>query len=418
MSEHSERVYDLYMRYVNPGLAQLMKFAGFGVESHAEGMYIYDDSGQAFLDFLGGYGVFALGHRHPVVVEAVHRQLDRIPLSSKVLFSDVLGQFCEALAMVTPGDLTYSFICNSGTEAIEGAIKVARSYTGREKFICAKGGFHGKSMGALSATGREQYKTAFEPLVPGFVHVPFNDIDAAAEAIDEHTAGVIIEPIQGEGGIHAASNAYLPALRELCTERGALLIADEVQTGMGRTGRMFACEHYGVTPDIMTLAKALGGGVVPSGAVVSTPVIWNKVFGENPLVHTSTFGGNPLACAAGLATLKVLKDEDLVANAAARGQQLLAGLRTLPEQFPGVVREVRGMGLMAGVEFELDDVGKLVISGLNHRGVIAAYTLNNPRVIRMEPPLIVSEQQVDQALQALYESVEEAWNGLRSLGLL
>lgn len=418
MSERSEHVYDLYMRYVNPGLAQLMKFAGFGVESHAEGMYIYDDSGRSFLDFLGGYGVFAVGHRHPAVVEAVHRQLDRMPLGSKVLFSDVLGEFCEALASVTPGELTYSFICNSGTEAIEGAIKVARSYTGREKFICAKGGFHGKSMGALSATGREQYKTAFEPLVPGFVHVPFNDIGAAAEAIDDQTAGVIIEPIQGEGGIHVATAAYLPELRTLCTQRGALLIADEVQTGMGRTGRMFACEHYGVTPDIMTLAKALGGGVIPSGAVVSTPDIWSKVFGENPLVHTSTFGGNPLACAAGLATLKVLRDEDLVTNAARRGEQLLAGLRSLPDRFPGIVRDVRGMGLMAGVEFELDDVGKLVISGLNHRGVIAAYTLNNPRVIRMEPPLIVSEQQIDQALQALTESVEEAWNGLKSLGLL
>ncbi|MCS6951066.1 MAG: aminotransferase class III-fold pyridoxal phosphate-dependent enzyme [Armatimonadota bacterium] len=418
MSDILEQTYEKYLQYVNPGLAQLMKFADFGVEMRAEGMYVYDHQGRAYLDFLGGYGTFALGHRHPKVVEAVKAQLDRMPLSSKVFFNALVADFCEALAQVLPGNLQFSFLCNSGTEAVEGAIKIARKYTGKHKFIATIGGYHGKSMGSLSATGREQYRQPFYPLVPGFVHVPFGDVDAAAREMDEDTAGVILEPIQGEGGIFLPSEDYLPRLRELCTERGALLIVDEVQTGLGRTGKMFAVEHYGVQPDIITLAKALGGGVVPSGAFSATPEIWEKSFGDNPLIHTSTFGGNPLACAAGIATLQVLQEEKLPERAAEQGERLLAGLRAVQQEYADVVTAVRGKGLMVGVEFANEDVAKLVIGGMTRRGVIAAYTLNNPRVIRFEPPLIVSPEQVDTAVSVFGESVEESVKGLKALGLL
>jgi putrescine aminotransferase len=418
MSDILEQTYAKYMQYVNPGLAQLMKFADFGVEMYAEGMYVYDHTGRAYLDFLGGYGTFALGHRHPRVVEAVKAQLDKMPLSSKVFFSALVADFCEALAKVLPGDLQYSFLCNSGTEAVEGALKIARKYTGKHKFIATVGGYHGKSMGSLSATGREQYRQPFYPLVPGFVHVPFGDADAAAREMDEDTAGIIVEPIQGEGGIFLPGDDYLPRLRELCTERNALLIVDEVQTGLGRTGKMFAVQHWEVQPDIMTLAKALGGGVVPSGAFSATPQIWEKAFGDNPLIHTSTFGGNPLACAAGIATLQVLQEENLPARAAERGEQLLSGLSAVQQQYPDVVTQVRGKGLMVGVEFGNEDVAKLVIGGMTRRGVIAAYTLNNPRVIRFEPPLIVSAEQIDTAVSVFAESVDESVKGLKALGLM
>jgi putrescine aminotransferase len=255
-------------------------------------------------------------------------------------------------------------------------------------------------------------------LVPGFVHVPFGDADAAAREMDEDTAGIIVEPIQGEGGIFLPPDDYLPKLRQLCNERAALLIVDEVQTGLGRTGSMFAVQHWGVQPDIITLAKALGGGVVPSGAFSATPQIWEKAFGDNPLIHTSTFGGNPLACAAGIATLQVLQEENLPARAAERGEQLLNGLSALQQQYPDVVTQVRGKGLMVGVEFGNEDVAKLVIGGMTRRGVIAAYTLNNPRVIRFEPPLIVSAEQIDTAVSVFAESVDESVKGLKALGLL
>lgn len=418
MEDILQSTFDNYTQFVNPGLAQLMKFAGFGVEVRAEGMYVYDDKGNAFMDFLGGYGVFALGHRHPKVVEAVKTQLDKMPLSSKVFFSALVGEFCKTIASVMPGDLRYSFLCNSGTEAVEAAIKIARKCTGRHKFIATVGGFHGKSMGALSATGREQYKAAFEPLIPGFEHVPFNDIDAVSGLIDADTAGVIVEVVQGEGGINLAVPGYLPALKEICESNGTLLIVDEVQTGFGRTGKMFAVEHSGVVPDIMTIAKAMGGGVVPSGAMVSSERVWKAAFGDNPLIHTSTFGGNPLACAAGIATIKAIQEQGLITNAAERGQQLLDGLKDIQQKYPEVLTEIRGIGLMIGIQFEMEDVAKLVMSGLNHRGVIAAYTLNNPSVVRMEPPLIITSEQVETLLHSFDESVNEAYTGLKSLGLL
>jgi len=404
-----EDVISKYQEYVNPGLASLMKFGGFGdVEVFAEGCVLRTASGAEYLDFLGSYGVFTLGHRHPRVVEAVHRQLDRLPMSSRTFFNEQLANLAEKLASIAPKGLQYSFFSNSGTEAVEAALKIARVATGKTRFVCTIGGYHGKSMGSLSATGRDVFRTPFDPLVPGFTHVPFNDAAAAADALDSDTAAVIVETLQGEGGIRCASPEYLPALRKLCTDRGVLLIVDEVQTGLGRTGAMFGCDHYGVSPDIMTLAKALGGGVMPIGATMATPDIWQKAFGENPLIHTSTFGGNPLACAAGLAAIQVIEDEGLVQKSRLRGNQLLTGLKAVQTRFPESVVEARGMGLMIGVEFAVKDVAELTINGMARRGIIAAYTLNNPKVIRFEPPLVVTEDQVDQALDAFEEAVEES----------
>jgi putrescine aminotransferase len=411
-----EAVIEKYREYVNPGLANLMKFAGFSdVEATAEGCVLTTATGQQFLDCVGGFGVFTLGHRHPKVVAAVHRQLDQMPLSSRTFFNAPMADLAERLAAIAPGDLRYSFFCNSGTEAVEGAVKMARIASGRHNILCTVGAFHGKTMGALSATGREAYRKPFEPLVPGFSHVPFDDVAAIEAAVTDDTAAVIVEPVQGEGGINCPNPRYLTELRRICDERGALLILDEVQTGLGRTGAMFAADLTGVKPDLMTLAKALGGGVMPIGVVMGTPAVWERTFAENPLIHTSTFGGNPLACAAGLAAINAIEDEGLVEAARVRGARLIEGLRAVQKRFPDALADVRGVGLMIGVEFTVKDVGELTINGMSRRGVIAAYTLNNPKVIRFEPPLVITEAQVDQAVSAFAESVEEAIEMLAGL---
>jgi len=331
-----------------------------------------------------------------------------MPMPSKIMFNAPQARLAAKLAEVLPGDLQYSFFCNSGTEAVEGAIKLARKATGRVKMISAVGSYHGKTMGSLSASGREVYRKPFDPLLPGFVHVPFGDADAVAAHFDEQTAGVIIEPIQGEGGIRIPPDDYLPRLRELCDRHNAVLIVDEVQTGLGRTGKLWGVEHSGVRPDIVTLAKSLGGGVMPIGSFSAGAALWDEMFGENPLLHTSTFGGNELACAAGLATLEVIEQDGLVENAQRVGEKLLRGLRQVQAEYPDFIQEVRGRGLMIGVEFHEADFGELTITNMIQRGVIAAYTLNNPKVIRMEPPLILTERDAEFALQVFAESVVAA----------
>ena len=411
-----EGVVEKYQEFVNPGLASLMKFGGFGdVEVYGEGCMLRTASGAEYLDCLGSYGVFALGHRHPKVVAAVHEQLDRLPLSTRTFFNARMAELAERLAAIAPGSLQYSFFSNSGTEAVEAALKIARAATGRHRFVSTFGAYHGKTLGALSATGREVFRKPFEPLVPGFTHVKFGDWAAVEAAVDNETAGVIVEPIQGEGGIIVPPDDYLPQLRRICDETGALLILDEVQTGMGRTGAMFAADHVGVGADIMTLAKALGGGVMPIGATMATPRVWEQVFTENPLIHTSTFGGNPLACAAGIAAIETIQEEGLVRASLESGARMLAGLCEVKARYPETITEVRGRGLMIGVEFALKDAAELTINGMAQRGVIAAYTLNNPKVIRIEPPLIISEAQVDRAVNALGESAAFAAEMLAQL---
>lgn len=404
-AEYVDATIEKYRRFVNPGLANIMDFVGFhAVEWSGQGMLIRDSCGQEYVDFLGGYGVFALGHAHPRVVRAVQEQLLRLPLSSRVLFNRPMAELAERLAEITPGALQYSFFCNSGTEAVEGALKLARLASGKTQIIGTEGGFHGKTFGGLSASGREVYRAPFAPLVPEFLHVRYGDAAAAAAAMTPQTAAFIVEPIQGENGVIVPEDGYLRALRALCDAHDVLLIFDEVQTGFGRTGAMFGCQHDGVAPDIMTLAKALGGGVMPIGAFTATPQIWSA-FTDNPLLHSSTFGGNELACVAGLATIAVLQEEELPAHAAAMGTELLAGLCAVARQYPDTIAAVRGKGLLIGVEFTDRDIAALVIAGLAQQHILAAYTLNNPCVIRFEPPLIVAHDHIALVLEAFDHAV-------------
>jgi len=416
-------VLEKYSRFVNPYLAKLMHFAGFGLEVQGEGCYIIDHEGRRFLDCLGGYGVYALGHRHPKVIEAVKRQLDLMPLSGKAFFNANLADLAAKIAEITPSGLELTFFSNSGAEAVEAALKFVKASTRRTKIVATDGGYHGKTIGALSVTGREKYRRPFEPLMPGGVFVPYGDVDAIVGAIDGDTAACIIEPIQaciiepiqGEGGIHVPPDGYLRAIREACDRHGALMIADEVQTGLGRTGDLFGCDHDRVSPDVMTLAKAFGGGVMPIGATVATPAVFERVYSENPLAHTSTFGGNPLACAAGLASIQVVEEEGLCERARLIGGVLREGLQSVADRHTDLVSEVRGRGLMIGVEFTMDDVGELTIAQMVKRGLVAAYTLNNRRVIRFEPPLIMTEAQAVWAAETFGEALAETAEVLATL---
>jgi len=341
MNGDGESAAAAYARHVNDGLARLLSFMGLDAAAvRAEGCFVWDEQGRRFLDFLGGYGVFSFGHRHPRIVAAVTAQLERMPLSAKILFDKPTAELAARLADITPGSISKFFFCNSGTEAVEGALKLARLASGRSRIIYAENSFHGKTLGALSATGRDKYREPFLPLLPEFTGVPFGDATAMAKALDETVAAVILEPIQGEGGVIVPPLGYLAEVRELTRQRGALLILDEVQTGMGRTGYNFACEREGVEPDFILLAKALGGGVMPLGAIGGTPEVWAK-FEQNPLIHSSTFGGNPLACAAGIAALDVLQEEQLAERAAQEGEPFLARLRKLAADYPDLVKETR-----------------------------------------------------------------------------
>ena len=397
-----------YRRYLNPGLARLYRFGGTDtIEWEAEGCFVWDAHGRAYIDCACGPAIFNIGHRHPRVLAAVREQLDRIPMSVRTMPSAPQAELAERLGVLTPGDLQYSFFCNSGAEAVEGALKLARLATGKPGIVAMRDAFHGKTFGALSATGREHYRRPFEPLVPGFTHVPFGDAAALEHAIGPETAAVILEPIQGEAGVIVPPPGYLRAVRDLCDGRGVLLIADEIQTGLGRTGRLFYVEHEGVTPDIMTLAKALGGGVIPIGAFIARPRLWEE-FRRDPYLHTSTFGGNPLACRAAIATLDVLADERLADRAETLGARFMDRLRAVQARHPAIVRDVRGRGLMIGLEFTHSDYALLVSAEAGHRGVITFYTLNKPEVIRIEPPLVITAELIDRAADGIEGAVAEA----------
>lgn len=350
---------------------------------------LWDDDGNEYIDCGASFGVGNLGHCNPAIVEAIGAQARELIHVGPVFGTTAKAAFVEKLLSVAPRSLGRVFLSNSGSEAVEAAIKFARASTRRKKIIAAMRGFHGRTMGALSATWRKDFREPFEPLVPGFEHVPFNDIEALQKAVDQDTAAVILEAVQGEGGVHVASPEYLPAAREACDRSGALLILDEVQTGMGRTGRLFAVERWGVEPDLLTLAKSLAGGV-PIGATLATEEVERAFQGS----HNSTFGGNPLACAAATAAIEYTMQERLWERADRLGTIGIEKLRGLDAPS---VREVRGLGLMIGIELR----GKAapVLQALQEEGVLAIG--GGSSVVRLLPPLVIPEDQWSSALDVL-----------------
>jgi acetylornithine/LysW-gamma-L-lysine aminotransferase len=353
------------------------------------GALVWDDLGRQYVDCTGGYGCANIGHAHPILQEAIARQAATLISCQEAFYNDRRAELLQLLSTIVPAGLDRFFLTNSGAESNEAALKFARLATGRSGIVATQRGFHGRTMGALSATWESAYRQPFEPLLPNVRHVPYDRLEAIDSAIDDSVGAVILEIVQGEGGVRPASPGYVPAVAALCRERGALLILDEVQTGFGRTGRMFACEHEGVVPDLLCLAKSMGGGV-PIGAVAIGP----RVTGLKPGVHGSTFGGNPLACAAAIATIRIMQDERLPERAAATGQRMLERLRSL--QAP-IIREVRGLGLLLGVE--LRDRVRPVLTALQERGVLALPA--GPTTLRLLPPLTITDDQVDLALSAI-----------------
>ncbi|WP_018085593.1 aspartate aminotransferase family protein [Desulfurispora thermophila] len=415
---------ELHRRFGNEALAKMLGLLKFDKRFvRAQGVRIWDEEGNEYLDFLGSYGAMNTGHNHPAVLAALARVQDRPNLLQAAL-NPLAGALAHNLAQLAPGNLKRSFFCNSGAEAVEGALKTARLATGRPGFIYCQGSFHGKSFGALSVTGREKYQQPFAPLLAPCQAVPFGDLEALRRALaSRQAAAFIVEPVQGEGGVHVPPPGYLKEAARLCREHGTLFIADEIQTGLGRTGALFACQAEEVEPDILCLAKSLGGGVMPMGAFLCREEVWQKAYGsmERATLHTSTFGGNTLACAAALATLQVLQEENLAGRAAESGAYLLERLRALKEKHR-LIRDVRGRGLLIGVEFEqpggwlnrltlglaeklaAEYTGALVAGLLlNQYRIITAYTLNNPNVIRLEPPLTVGRAELDAVVTALDE---------------
>lgn len=414
-----------YGDHINPGLASLLSLLDFDKRFvRAQGVSVWDEEGNEYLDFLGGYGALNTGHNHPRILAAVER-VREVPNLLQASLGALSAALAHNLALLAPGDLSVTFFGNSGAEAVEGALKLARAATGRERILYCEGSFHGKTFGALSVTGRQKYQTPFRPLLPGTQPVPYGNLDRLEEELRRgEVAAFIVEPIQGEGGVIVPPAGYLKGARELCTRYGALLIVDEIQTGLGRTGALFACQEEGVEPDILCLAKSLGGGVMPIGAYMTTPRIWQRAYGgaDKALLHTSTFGGNARAAAAGIAALQVIQEEDLPRRAREQGEYLLARLEILRQRYP-MIRQVRGRGLLIGLEFEQPVQGVLAKLGgelinrlageylgamvagelMNRHRIITAYTLNNPNVIRLEPPLTVTQEQIDRVLAALEE---------------
>jgi len=396
---------DACRRHLSKGRASLGEMIGGRVEVASSGTRITDSDGHELLQ-CGGYGVFILGHSHPSVVEAVSDQLHRHPLATRVLLEPCQGAAATALAALAPEGLQYVHFVNSGAEATEAAIKIART-NGKRRLISAYGGFHGKTMGALSVTARSIYQDPFRPLLGDVEHVPFGDPYAIERALETGPpALVILEPVQAEGGVVVPPEGYLGEVRELCTRYGALLVLDEIQTGLGRLGSWWGADRERVTPDIMLVGKALSGGVVPVAAAVATPDAY-AALSRDPFLHTSTFAGAPLAMAAANAALQVMEEERIPERAARLGKTLMETMTTLLlDVCPELVREVRGTGLLIGIEFEAEHYAGDFVLELLERGVIVNHSLNAHRVVRLTPPALLDGNDLEWLFNATRASAE------------
>ncbi len=371
-----------------------------------KGATVWDVNGKAYIDCAGSYGTCIVGHCHPKVVEAIKRQAETLISCHGSLYNDVRSELLQKIVQISPKGLNKIFLSNSGAEAVECAIKVARKFTGKPEIIAMMGAFHGKTMGALSATWDKKYRDPFTPLVPEFKHVPPDNLEKVEEAITDKTAAVLVEPIRGEGGVRVPPEGFLKGLREICDEKKVLLIFDEVQTGFGRTGKIFACEHWQITPDVLCLAKSVAGGLPMGITIAKEEVMASLKVGE----HTSTFGGNPLACAAACAAIDALIEERLPERASTLGSYFKGQLENLKTRHE-IIREVRGLGLMLGVELRFDVLNVLMKTLEN--GVIILDAGKN--VLRFLPPLVIEKAQIDRVISVLDKVLEEEEHGrLRS----
>ena len=405
---------------VNPGWLEYRKSVSTDsafVEWEDEGEVFRDVYGTEFIDCLGGFGIYACGHGNPEIKKTVRAQLDRYCLHSQELVDPLRGYLAKILAMITPGDLQYSFFTNGGAEAIEMALKLARLATGGKWYISTVNAFHGKSMGAISLGGKAAYREDYIPMIQQVQHVEYGNAAATEAAVKnliavgEKVAAIIVEPIQGEGGVIIPPDGYLKELRRIADDYGCCLIFDEIQTGMGRTGTMWRCDHEGVTPDIMTYGKASSGGIVPITGIIARPWTYEKsgigtgtegkMFDNPWILGSPTFGGNPLACAAFISTIRFMLENDIPGEMAKKGEYYMKGLAKLQEKYPTVLKDIRGAGLLICMEFPEAEVGYEVTKGLFARKVMTAGTLVNAKTVRIEPPATQSYETIDKVLEAL-----------------
>jgi putrescine aminotransferase len=398
-----------YKAHVNKGLARLGSMMGSPLEVRAEGPVVYDEHDTAMLD-CGGYGVFILGHCHPRVVEAARRQLERHPVSTRVLLSPELALAAQAVAGVTPPGLDYVFFASAGAEAVEAAIKIAR-LSGRPNVIATHNGFHGKTMGALSVTGREVFQAPFAPLLPNVAFVDYGAaaaLEHALAALPPDSALVIFEPVQAEGGVVLPPDGYLAEARQACDRYGALLALDEIQTGMGRLGTWWGADRESVSPDLLLAGKALGGGLMPVSAVVATAQAFEGL-NRDPFLHTSTFAGTPLAAATARATVETMQAEGIVERAAALADELhpLVRQAVKPMVDAGLVVDVRARGLLIGMEMRSADLAGELVFELLERKVVVSHSLNANKVVRLTPPAVLEPTHVDWLIDALGHGAEK-----------
>ncbi len=406
-ASHREVVLQHYTDHVNRSLAGLARLMAAPVEDSSSGTKVFGEEGEAYLD-CGGFGVFLLGHCHPAVVGAVRAQLERHPLATRLFLNAQLAEAAQALAGVAPPGLEHVFLTNSGAEAVEVGLKLAR-LAGKTRLVAMEGGFHGKTLGALSVTGRSVYRDPFAPLLPQVEFVPFGDLGAldAALGAGDADAAVILEPVQAEGGVRIPPPGYLAGVRGRCTATGTVMILDEIQSGLGRLGAWWGADREGVVPDVLLCGKILGGGVMPAGGVVTSDAMF-KPLDEDPLLHSSTFAGSPLAAAAVTATINVIQDEGLVERSRLVGSTVLELVeQAVGAHCPELVADVRGQGLLIGIEFVSADAATEFMLGLVERRVIPSYSLNSHHVLRLTPPALLDEADLEWLTGALHGAAQQ-----------
>jgi putrescine aminotransferase len=404
-----------FAEFINPMKVRTMKSAGIDIiEEKRSGACSWDITGKRYIDCQTGSGIMNVGRGNQEIAAALKKALETYDIGVFLLCSKQKADLAKRLAEITPGDLSCTIFGAGGGEAVDAAIKIARGFTMKTGIIYTDKAYHGHTGFALSAIGRDSYKESFEPLMPGFTKVPFGDAEAIRKVVNKETAAVILETIQGEGGINIPPEGYLAEVRKICDENEVLLILDEIQTGFGRTGKMFACEHWGVVPDLMTVAKSLGGGIYPISATIFKEEI-NDFFIPHPFVHLSTFGGSDLGCIVGLATIDYIIKNDLPGNAERMGQRFKAGFDRLLKEYPDLLLEVRQKGLMMGLQYTNESIGPRMTRKLSDRGVLAIYTGNDPSICRFMPPLVITPEEVDEVLNALEDSMKEL-SGEKGIG--
>ncbi len=394
MDKSPQEIREIDLQYV----AQLFPNPKGILAAEGRGCILRTAEGREYLDLIGGIAVTATGHSHPKVVEAICKQ------AGAIIHGNAFGNFvypvqaelAQLIAERAPGDLQSTFFTNSGAESMEGAIKLAVKATRRKKLIYFSRAFHGRTYMTLSVSAKRLYKDPFEPLYPWAMEVPFNDIDTTRAMMSDDVAAIIVEPIQGEGGIRPCQDDFLPALRDLAHEYGALLIVDEIQTGFGRTGQWFASEYYGVVPDIMTMAKGIASGMPLGGFIASADLM--SEMADPPLVHCTTYGGNPVCCAAAVATIQVIEEENLLQNARDRGAELIAGMNEFKSRYPELINEIRGRGLLTAMDFHRPEDTAAFAGKVNELGAVVCWTVNSGTTVRVSPPLVITKEQVAQAL--------------------